>query len=116
MNRSTIVLPLSTSRCGIIGRPWPRADWATNDRAVTEARGEVVARLLGVDVEQWSEAPQRGERRQGRLDVDAHVAGVDGEGKGSAGGSPGSNSLSTSSPHTWPNETRPTRSLMSTPR
>ena len=39
-----------------------------------------------------------------------------GSGNGSAGGRPGLNSLSTSSPQTFPNETRPTRSSMSTPR
>ena len=38
MNRSGIVFPLSTSRWGTSGRLRPRADWATNDSAVTETR------------------------------------------------------------------------------
>jgi hypothetical protein len=29
MKRSTTEWALSISRCGTIGRPWPRADWAT---------------------------------------------------------------------------------------
>ena len=38
--------------------------------------GELLAGLLGVDVEQRLVAPDRGEHRQGRLHVDAHVTGV----------------------------------------
>jgi hypothetical protein len=38
MNRSVIVFALSTSRCGTIGCPMPRAAWATYDSAITAAR------------------------------------------------------------------------------
>jgi len=38
MNRSVIDDASSTRRCGTIGKPGPRAAWATNDNAITEAR------------------------------------------------------------------------------
>ncbi len=76
MKRSTIVRPLSTSRCGTIGTSSPRADCATNDSAMTEARARSSRACSGVDVEQRAEAPDRGELGQRALHVDPHVAGV----------------------------------------
>ena len=38
MNRSTMLRPSSTCSWGTGGRPGPRADWATKDSAMTEAR------------------------------------------------------------------------------
>ena len=63
--------------CGTIASPRPRADWATNDSAITERPGEVIADLHVVDVEQLLETPERGQHRQRALHVDADVAGVD---------------------------------------
>ncbi len=40
---------------------------------------EVLAHLLGVDVEHWPKTPCRGELRQGALDVDPDVTGVNRE-------------------------------------
>ena len=37
---------------GTGGRPMPRADWATNESAITDDAGEVVARLVVGDVEE----------------------------------------------------------------
>ena len=78
--------------------------------------GEVLAGLLVVDVEQRRK-PHTGASCASADCTSTRMSPVcTGSGNGSAGGRPGSNSLSTSSPHTWPKETRPTRSLMSTPR
>ena len=54
----------------------PRADCATNDIAITEARASSSRAVLVVDVEQRLEPPGGGEHRQRGLDVDPHVAGV----------------------------------------
>ena len=74
---------------------------------MTRRAGQVVARLLVVDVEQLvatptpaPASPARSARRRGRRRSGP------GSGNGSAGGRPGLNSLSTSSPQTLPNETR----------
>ena len=37
-NRSASVLPRSTSTCGTIGSPRPRAAWAANDSTITATR------------------------------------------------------------------------------
>ncbi|CAM5738215.1 hypothetical protein SBADM41S_00430 [Streptomyces badius] len=116
MNRSTTDCALSISLCGTIGRPWPRADWATYDRAITAARARS-SRAVASSMSSSGFRPQTG----------ASIASADwtstrmspectGIGNGSAGGRPGLNAPSTSRPHTFPNETWPTRSSMSTPR
>jgi hypothetical protein len=76
MNRSTMVLPLSTSLCGTIGLPSPCADCAMKDRVVTEARPGPRG-LLGGDVEQRLHAPDRCELSDRGLRVDPDVPGVD---------------------------------------
>ncbi len=53
MNRSVIVLASSTRRCGTIGSPRPRADWATNDRAITEARARSSRACSSVMSSSW---------------------------------------------------------------
>ena len=81
---------MSISDCGTGGRPGPRADCATNDSAITDARARSVARLLVGDVDQLLQAPLGREHRERGLHVDARVAGADVSGYGSAGGRPGS--------------------------
>ena len=76
MNRSTIVVALSISDCGTIGSPMPRADCATKDSAITDARARLSRASLGLDVEQLPEAPRRRQHRQRALHVDPDVAGV----------------------------------------
>ena len=71
-----MVRPSSTSRCGTIGKSRPRADWATNDSAMTEARARSSRACCRVDVEQRLEPPDRRELGEGGLHVDADVAGV----------------------------------------
>src|SRR3954468_12149391 len=91
--RSGIDAALSTSRWGTGGRPTPRADWATKDSPMTEARARFVARLVVVDVDQLAEAPLRGQARHRALQVDARVPRADqqrprlGGGQARAGGS-----------------------------
>jgi hypothetical protein len=55
---------------------WPRADWATYDRAMTAARARSSRACLLVDVEQRAQTPDGCEHRQRRLYVHADVAGV----------------------------------------
>ncbi len=116
MKRSTIVRAPSMCACGTIGWPVPRADCATNDIAMTDTWARF-SRAVSSSMSSSGWRPHAG----------ASIAIADctstrtspectGIGNGSAGGSPGLNSLSTSRPQTWPNDTRPTRSSMSTPR
>ena len=114
--RSTTVCALSTSFCGTIGCQVPRADCATYESAITETRARLF-RASSSEISSSGFKPHAG----------ASIAIADctstrtspewtGSGNGSAAGSPGLNSLSTSSPQTFPNVTRPTRSSISTPR
>ena len=116
MKRSAMVRPLSTSLCGTIGLLWPWADWPMNEMAMTEAR----ARLSRTSASSMSRSGLNPHTGASWASADCTSTRMSpectGSGNGSAGGSPGSNSLSTSSPQTWPKETRPTRSLRSTPR
>ena len=77
MNRSTTV-------CGLVDVALRHHRLADAARGLRDERhrhdrgaGELVAGLVVVDVEQRLEAPRGGEHREGGLDVDAHVAGVD---------------------------------------
>ena len=116
MNRSTTVVALSTSRCGIIGLSSPRALWATKDRAITEARARS-SRASSAEMSSNGLKPQIGASMARALCTSTRTSPVwTGSGNGSAGGSPGLNSLSTSRPQTLPNETWSTSSSMSTPR
>ncbi len=116
MKRSTTVCALSISACGTIGRPMPRADWATKDIAITEARASS-SRAVSSSMSRSGSRPQAG-ASIARADWTSTRTSPEctGSGNGSAGGSPGLNSLSTSRPQIWPYDTRPTRSSMSTPR
>ena len=68
---------MSISRCGTGGWPIPRADWATNDSAITDARARL-SRASSSEMSISSPKPHCGrEHRQRRLDVDARVAGAD---------------------------------------
>lgn len=76
MNRSTIVWALSISFCGTAGRPRPRADWATKDRAVTETRARSSRTCSSLMSRKLVETPVRGEHRDRGLHVHPDVAGV----------------------------------------
>ena len=76
MNRSVMVLASSTRLCGTIGRPRPRADWATNDSAITEARARSSRACSSLMSSSWC-MPQAGRQHgQRALHVDPDVAGV----------------------------------------
>ena len=81
MNRSVMVAAPSMCFCGTIARPKPRADWATNDSAITEARARSSRTCSVVDVEQLLQAPERGEHGEGALHIDADVAGMHRDGE-----------------------------------
>ena len=57
----------------------PRADWAMNDSAITDARARSSRACAVVDVQQRPEAPHRSQLGQRALHVDADVAGVHGQ-------------------------------------
>ena len=68
---------MSTSRCGTGGRPTPRADCATNDSAMTEARARSSrAWASSMSISAWKphSGAEHGERG---LHVDARIAGAD---------------------------------------
>src|SRR5437764_8128939 len=115
-NRSAIRLALSTSRCGTGGFPIPRADCATNDSAITDARARL-SRASSSGMSISSRKPHCGpsiasaDCTSTRGSPEWTVSGW-----GSAGGIPGSSLPSTSSPQTCSNGTFPTSSSMSTPR
>ena len=115
-NRSGMDLALSTSDCGTGGRPGPRADWATNERAITDARARSVRAWASEMSISWRSP------HSGASCASAACTSTRGSplrmpsGCGSAGGRPGRNAPSTSSPQTCSNGTVPTRSSMSTPR
>ena len=67
---------LSIRSCGTIGRPRPRADWATKDSAITEARARSSRACSSSMSSSWPQAPGRGEHGQRALHVDPDVAGV----------------------------------------
>ena len=116
MKRSTIVFALSTSDCGTIGSPRPRADWATYDSAITDARARS-SRARSASMSSSGRSPHAGASIASALCTSTRTSPeCTGNGNGSAGGSPGFTLLSTSSPHTLPNDICPTRSSMSTPR
>src|SRR5450759_3007492 len=98
--RSGIEFPLSTSDWGTGGCPAPRADCATNDSAITDARARS-SRACSSEMSISSPKPHSG----------ASIASADCTSTrwspertvsmcGSAGGRPGSRRSSTSSPHT----------------
>ncbi len=67
----------STSRWETGGLPIPRADWATNDSAITDARARL-SRASSSEMSISCPKPHCGaEHRQRRLHVDARVARVD---------------------------------------
>ncbi len=74
--RSGIERALSTSLCGTGGRPVPRADCATNESAMTEARARL-SRASASSMSISARKPHSGaEHRERGLDVDARVAGA----------------------------------------
>src|SRR3954454_16027584 len=116
MKRSTTVAHSSMRFCGTIGRPMPRADCATNDIAVTETRARS-SRHCTSSMSSSCCSPHVGASIAIALSTSTRMSPeCTGTGNGSAGGSPGLNLPSTSSPHTLPKLTRPTSSSMSTPR
>src|SRR5437588_2329037 len=98
------------------GFPIPRADCATNDSAITDAR----ARLSRASSSGMSISSRKPHCGPSIASADCTSTRGSPEwtlsGWGSAGGSPGSSLPSTSSPHTCSNGTLPTSSSMSTPR
>ena len=109
-------MALSTSRWGTGGLPIPRADWATNDSAITDARARLSRASSSEMSISWpkphcgasiASADWTSTRGSPECTVRAF---------GSAGGSPGSSVPSTSRPQTCSNGTLPTSSSMSTPR
>ena len=116
MNRSAMVRPLSTSLCGTIGVLCPWAAWPMNEIAMTDARARF-SRASSSSMSSSGLNPHTGASCARADCTSTRMSPVcTGSGNGSAGGRPGSNSSSTSRPQTWPKDTRPTRSLMSTPR
>ena len=115
-NRSGIELALSTSRWDTGGLPIPRADWATNDSAITDARARL-SRACSSEMSISSPNPHCGPSM-----ASADCTSTRGSPEctvsrcGSAGGRPGSSLPSTSRPQTCSNGTLPTSSSMSTPR
>jgi hypothetical protein len=102
MNRSVIVLASSTRRCGTIGWPVPRADWATNDSAITDARARS-SRACSSLMSSSCRMPQAGASMASALCTSTRMSPeCTGIGYGSAGGRPGKNALSTSRPQTCP--------------
>ena len=114
--RSGIVRPRSTSSCGTGGWPTPRADWATNDSAITDAR----ARLSRAWTSEMSISCRK--PHSGASIASAACTSTRGSPErtvstcGSAGGRPGFSRSSTSRPQTCSKGTAPTRLSMSTPR
>ena len=113
MNRSAMVWPLSTSP-GDHRRGLAAGGLADERDGHDGGAGEVLAGSSSL-MSSSGGSPTRGELGQCRLDVDADVAGVHRErerlGRRQAGVE-----LVVDEPQTWPNDTRPTRSLMSTPQ
>ena len=68
---------LSTSRWGTGGWPIPRADCATNDSAITDARARLSRASSSEMSISWPKPHCGAEHRQRRLDVDPGVAGAD---------------------------------------
>ena len=88
--------------CGTIGSPSPRADWATNDSDITEARARS-SRTWASSMSSSCCRPQNGANIASALCTSTRMSPEwTGMGNGSAGGRPGSNEPSTSKPHTWP--------------
>ena len=89
-NRSGIELALSISRCGTGGTPTPRADWATKESAITDARARS-SRAWSSGMSSSCCMPHSGPSiasaawRSTRESPERMVSGC-----GSAGGSPGS--------------------------
>ena len=114
--RSGIDFALSTSRWDTGGLPIPRADWATNESAITDAR----ARLSRASSSEMSISCPK--PHCGASIASADCTSTRGSPErtvsecGSAGGNPGRSSPSTSRPQTCSNGTLPTSSSMSTPR
>ena len=71
--RSGILRALSTSRSEIGRRPTPQADWATNDRAMTDARARSSRACSSLISMSWPR-PHWGEHGQRGLEVDARVS------------------------------------------
>jgi hypothetical protein len=114
--RSGIVRARSTSRCGTGGRPVPRADCATNDSAITDARARS-ARASPSEMSMSGRRPHSGASMASAAWTSTRGSAERiASGCGSAGGRPGSSVPSTSSPQTCSNGTVPTRSSMSMPR
>ncbi len=68
---------MSISRWGTGGRPAPRADCATNESAITDARARS-SRACASSMSISARKPHSGaQHRERRLDVDARVAGAD---------------------------------------
>ncbi len=115
-NRSATVLPSATWACGTGGCPPPRADCATNDNAITDARASC-SRASSSPVSISGLNPHSGASiasaawTSTRGSPERTLSGC-----GSANGRPGSNVPSTSRPQTFSYGTEPTRSSMSTPR
>ena len=114
--RSGIELALSTSRCGTGGWPTPRADCATNESAITEARARSSRACSSeMSISDWKP-------HSGPSSASAAWTSTRGSperiasGCGAAGGRPGWSVPSTSRPQTCSNGTWPTISSMSTPR
>ena len=89
MNRSVIVLASSTWRCGTIGRPGPRADWATKDSAITDALARSSLACSSLMSRSWC-MPQAGASIASALCTSTRMSPeCTGIGYGSAGGRPG---------------------------
>src|SRR3954454_22121193 len=99
--RSGIELALSTSVCATGGWPVPRADWATNDSAMTEARARL-SRAVSSSMSRTSLKPHSGASR-----ASADWTSTRGlperitSGHGSAGGRPGFKFSSAGGPQAW---------------
>jgi hypothetical protein len=116
MNRSTMVWALSISFCGTAGSPSPRADWATKLSAVTDTRARS-SRACSSLMSSNCPSPQYGASMATADCTSTRISPeCTGTGNGSAGGRPGPNFPSTSSAQTFPKETCPIRSSISTPR
>ena len=114
--RSGIESPLSMSCCEIGGLPPPRADCATNDSAITDARASWSRAVASSTSISWWK-PHSGASIAKALCTSTRGSPERAvSGYGSAGGRPGTYVPSTSRPHTCSNGTAPTSSSMSTPR
>ena len=71
-----------TRICGTVGSPGPRADWATNESVMTDARARSSRAWSSLMSSSWSHAPGRGEHVERTLHVHPDIAGVHGIGYG----------------------------------